>query len=76
MQGLQGLQGTTGPVSSVLPTTTTTDLGNSLATVNTTGKALGKMVYNTSTNLIVVAAGSGALDNWYPSDGGSAITPA
>jgi hypothetical protein len=33
------------------------------------------MVFNTTNFLIYVANGSGTSDNWYPSDGTSAINP-
>lgn len=60
----------------ILTVTTTVNLTNKNNTVNTTGKVQGKMVFNSTNNLIYVAGGSTNTSNWYPSDGGSAITPA
>lgn len=62
--------------SKVLSATTTTDLSAVANAINTTGKVTGLMVFNTTDNLIYVAGGSLAADNWYPSNGGTAITPA
>lgn len=59
----------------ILTVTTTVSLSNKTNTVNTTGKVQGKMVFNSTTNLIYVAGGSTNTASWYPSNGGSAITP-
>ena len=72
-----GATGATGPEGpTVLSTTTTTLLGTAADTINTTSKVLGKIVYATDTNLIYVASGSATTALWYPSNGGTAITPA
>jgi len=74
--GDTGPTGATGPTASmILTTSTTTDLTNAAASVNTSGKSQGLMVYNTTNNLIYVASGSNAGDAWYPSDGGSQLDP-
>lgn len=53
----------------------TADLLDRTNAVNTTGKVAGLMVFNTTNNLIYVAGGPTDVDNWYPSNGGAAITP-
>jgi hypothetical protein len=62
--------------SKILTSTTTAALSSVSNAINTTGKATGLMLFNTTDNLIYVAGGSLAADNWYPSSGGAAITPA
>lgn len=53
----------------------TASLSDKANAVNTTGKYLGKEVYNQTTNLKYVADGITDVSPWYPSDGGAAITP-
>ena len=65
----------TAPVLS-LRVTTETALGAIANAINTAGKAQGTAVYTSDTHLIYVADGSTAGALWYPSSGGSAITPA
>lgn len=64
------------PTLNILSTSNSTDLGDSTNAINTTGKVLGKMIFNTTDFLIYVAGGATANDNWYPSNGGTPITPA
>jgi len=71
-----GATGATGPAASlVLTISTTANLSNATNAVNTTGKSQGLMKYNTTNNMLFIAAGSAAGDSWYPSDGSSPITP-
>lgn len=44
--------------------------------INTTGKAAGKMVWDTTNTKIKVATGSAAADTWVDADGTNAVTPA
>lgn len=60
---------------SVLTLVSTVNLQSISSSVNTVRKTAGLMVFNTTNNLIYVAGGSSAGSAWYPSDGGSAITP-
>jgi hypothetical protein len=74
--GPTGATGATGPAANnILTTTTSASLGAAGNAINTTGKVLGLMVFNTTNNLIYVAGGSASTSSWYPSDGSSAITP-
>lgn len=61
--------------SKVLTTTTTANLSSISDGINTTGKTTGLMLFNTTDNLIYVAGGGSNNSPWYPSNGGSAITP-
>jgi hypothetical protein len=67
------------------PTITSTDvLQNLIATdiaaianaINTTGKAAGKMIWDTTNSKIKVATGALAADTWVDADGTNAVTPA
>lgn len=60
----------------VVTTASAADLGSAAASINTTGKALGVLVYNTDDQKLYVANGGTATAGWFPSDGGAAITPA
>ena len=71
-----GATGATGPSASMILTVSTTSfLSNASSNINTVDKVQGLMVYNTINKLIYVADGPSATDRWYPSDGGSFITP-
>lgn len=59
----------------ILTVTNTVNLTNKNNVVNTTGKVQGKMIFNSTNNLIYVAGGSSSTSSWYPSNGGSAIIP-
>lgn len=50
--------------AAVLATATTAQLTNIAHAVNTTGKYLGKQVVNTTTGILVLAAGAGAGAAW------------
>ena len=58
-------------------TTTSTALGAVANAVNTSGKALGTTLYNTTTKTFYVAQGALAASTWIDSsDGTTTITPA
>ena len=57
-----------------LQTATAAALGDATNAVNTTDKYAGKMVVDSG--IIYTADGAAAGDDWYPSDGGAAISPA
>lgn len=61
--------------NNLLHITTSADLANSSSMVNNANKAQGLLVFNTTTNLIYVSGGSTSTSAWYPSNGGSPITP-
>lgn len=44
--------------------------------VNTTNKVQGKVVYDSTNNRLMVAAGAAAADPWYIADGSASVTPA
>lgn len=54
---------------------TTTQLGDATHAINTTGKYTGKFVLNTTTNILQVAKGAEATDDWQPVTGATAVTP-
>ena len=56
-------------------TDTTANLADVSATVNTVGKVLGKVVYNTTTNTPVWADGATAASVWVDATGSTAHTP-
>lgn len=69
----------TGNISGTLTSTTTTStaLGAIANAVNTSGKALGTTLYNTTTKTFYVAQGALASSTWIDSsDGTTTITPA
>lgn len=68
-----------GNVTGTLTSTTTTSvaLGAIANAVNTSGKALGTTLYNTTTKTFYVAQGALAASTWIDSsDGTTTITPA
>ncbi len=69
----------TGNVTGTVTSTTTTSaaLGAIANAVNTSGKALGTTLYNTTTKTFYVAQGSTAASTWIDAaDGTTTITPA
>lgn len=53
-----------------------TDIASIANAVNTTGKVVGKIVYDTTNNRIMVASGTSAASPWYIADGSASVTPA
>jgi hypothetical protein len=60
----------------LVPVTTSALLGDAAGAINTANKSIGKLVFNTTDDTLYVATGVAAVDDWAPSDGGAAITPA
>jgi hypothetical protein len=60
----------------VLQSIAAADIADIANTINTTNKAQGKVVYDTTNNRLMVADGSDAVDNWYVVDGSASVTPA
>ena len=62
--------------TSVLDTASNATIGNAAATVNTTGKVLGRVVVSTDNWTIYVATGSTPTSMWRNTNGLASITPA
>jgi hypothetical protein len=60
-----------------IPTAETTAIADATDAINTSGKAAGAMVLDSDLNLLYVALGSGATDNWLLIDGvgSTTVTP-
>lgn len=58
---------------------TTTAIAADIAAVanaiNTTGKFIGKTVYDTTNNRLMIASGTAAASPWYVADGSASVTP-
>ena len=54
---------------------TTANLGDATHAINTTDKFAGKLVLDTTTNILQVATGGDATDTWQPVTGATAVTP-
>ena len=59
-----------------LRTVTATELADAADAVNTTGKAAGTIVFETTNSYIYVATGATATSTWVLADGTGAVTPA
>jgi hypothetical protein len=57
-------------------TATATQLADQTSTINTTDKATGKQVFDSTNNRIMIANGSAATSRWYIADGSAFVTPA
>ena len=53
-----------------------TDIAAIANAINTTGKAAGKMIWDTTNSKIKVATGALAASTWVDADGTNAVTPA
>jgi hypothetical protein len=62
--------------TSILENVAAADLADIADAINTTGKAAGRMVWDTTNTKIKVATGSAAADTWVDADGTNAVTPA
>jgi hypothetical protein len=62
--------------TSILENVAATDLADIANAINTTGKAAGRMIWDTTNTKIKVATGSAAADTWVDADGTNAVTPA
>jgi hypothetical protein len=43
--------------------------------INTTNKVLGRQIYDTTNNRLMIASGANANSPWYVADGGTSVTP-
>lgn len=59
-----------------LRTATTVQIQAIANSVNTSGKAAGTVIFDTTTSKIMIATGALAADTWVLADGSGAITPA
>lgn len=59
-----------------LRTVTAAQLADIANAVNTTGKAAGAVVFETTNNRLMVATGANANSTWVRADGTNAVTPA
>jgi hypothetical protein len=72
-----GDTGPTGPsATNILTNVSAANLGDIANAINTTGKATGLIVYNTTDTQIQIATGSAAADTWVDAVGANPITPA
>lgn len=58
-----------------LRTVTATELADAADAVNTTGKAAGTVVFETTNSYLYIAVGANATSNWVLADGTGAVTP-
>ena len=58
-----------------LRTVTATQLAQDTDPVNTTGKAAGTVVFETTNNYLYIATGATATSTWVLADGTGAVTP-
>ena len=61
--------------TSILENVAAADIADIANAINTTGKAAGRMVWDTTNTKIKVATGSAAADTWVDADGTNAVTP-
>jgi hypothetical protein len=57
------------------PTATATQIANKTAAINTTDKYTGLMVWDTTNNRMLRAAGGTDVSAWYVIDGSATVTP-
>lgn len=55
---------------------TAANIASATATINTSGKHQGRLVFDTTNTRLMVANGSNATDAWYVADGSASVTPA
>lgn len=60
----------------VIKTETAANIAAVANAINTTGKAQGRLVYDTTNNRLMIASGSAAAAAWYVADGSASVTPA
>ena len=71
--GPTGDTGATGP--QVLTNVTAGEIADIANAINTTGKAAGRIVWETTNTKLKIATGSAAADTWVDNGGGNAVTP-
>lgn len=59
----------------VIDEDTAANIANDAAAINTTGKAPGNLVWDTTNKRLLRAAGGGATDDWEVVDGSAQVTP-
>lgn len=59
----------------VFPTSTTAKLSDATDAINTEYKVIGKAVWNTTTDSLMIASGVDATSTWERADAGATITP-
>ena len=59
-----------------LRTATTAQIADAADPVNTSGKAAGTIVFNTTLSTLKIATGATATSTWVNADGTTAVTPA
>jgi hypothetical protein len=75
--GPTGATGSTGPTGpQILSNVTAGEIADSTNAINTSGKASGRVVWETTNSKIKVAVGSGVNDDWVDADGTNPVTPA
>jgi len=57
------------------PTATAANIANKVAAINTTNKYAGLMVWDTTNNRMLRAAGATDVSIWYVIDGSTSVTP-
>jgi len=60
----------------VLPSATAASIADIGNAINTTNKAIGEVVFDTTNNRLMVASGTAAASPWYVADGSASVTPA
>jgi hypothetical protein len=60
----------------VAPDFTAANIASRVHSVNTTDKQIGRVVFDTTNNRLMVAAGSTDTSRWYVVDGSTFVTPA
>lgn len=60
----------------VLPSATAASIAAIGNAINTTNKAIGEVVFDTTNNRLMVASGTAAASPWYVADGSASVTPA
>lgn len=60
----------------VLQSVAAADIAAVANVINTANKVLGKVVYDTTNNRLMVANGAAAADPWYVADGSASVVPA
>jgi hypothetical protein len=61
---------------SLFPVASATDIAAVAATINTAGKFVGRLVWDSTNNRMLRASGTAAADPWHVVDGSATVTPA
>jgi hypothetical protein len=60
----------------LFPEATAAQIASVVAAINTAGKFVGRLVWDTTNNRMLRASGTAAADPWYVVDGSATVTPA